>query len=569
MTFKTARGNTVEILHPNTADIRSILFKNRNISPDKQAVFLSPDVNHLYDPFLMPDMQEAVERIFCALERGERIVIFWDYDVDWVSSTTLLVSVLHKEFHAQVSYRLPHRMNDWYGLKKYFFDDLADKWVTLVITVDCWTRDIEPIRYAKSLGIDVIVTDHHAVPEEIPEEVIAIINPKRTESVYPFSSLAWAWVAFKLVHALLLEREKREPKYKNTTQDILLKYIDIASLGTVADCMPLIDENRIITTLWLQNMKQSSSSGLRKFVENIESLEGNADVIGFQIWPRINASWRMDTPLTALRWLLSPQEKSDIFLEELEALNQRRRDIVEDITTSALESIENPETPIWYYNNELEHGIIGLIAGKLTEKFNLPSFVLCDHEENGEQFLVASCRAPEWCNIVEILDSAKDIFVRYWGHKQAAGFTIRAGDKSELEARLDSYFTSHYPTIPLKTRKVEWILTPQDITLQTLETIESFKPFWIGNPKPVWIIENLSVTEIQYIGSEKQHAKIFTKELPNTPLLFWNIQSYPIRIEVGDTISFSIRLDKNVWNNRTSLQLIIEDIIYKEDETYL
>lgn len=198
----TASGAEVKVLSEWSGNITDILLKNRHLRSD-DAVFFDPKISDLSDPFLMPDMEAAVRRILEACERDERVVIFGDYDVDGVSSTALLVRFFSQELGCQVSYRLPHRVHDGYGLKEYFFDDLAEKNVTLVITVDCGTRDIKPIQYAKSLGIDVIVTDHHAVPDEIPTEVIGILNPKRKDSKYPFPNLAGAGVAFTLIHALI------------------------------------------------------------------------------------------------------------------------------------------------------------------------------------------------------------------------------------------------------------------------------------------------------------------------------------------------------------------------------
>lgn len=260
--YFTKNGAEVVIQSEWNGDARSILFKNRKLdeskNPDK---FFSPKLSDLHNPFLMPDMKPAVVRILNAVKNQEKIVIFGDYDVDGVSSTALLVKFLSEELGARISYRLPHRVHDGYGLKNYFFDDLAQKGVTLVITVDCGTRDIIPIQHAKNLGIDVIVTDHHAVPDVIPTEVIGILNPKRHDSQYPFSSLAGAGVAFKLVHALLLSLEAlKDARFMGKVEEFLTKYIDIASLGTVSDCMPLIDENRIITTLGLKQMKNSCSA---------------------------------------------------------------------------------------------------------------------------------------------------------------------------------------------------------------------------------------------------------------------------------------------------------------------
>lgn len=261
--FFTKSGTKILIQSEWNGDAENIFLKNRNLEDVDQEKFFEPKISDLHDPFLMPDMRPAVKRILEAIDRNERIVVFGDYDVDGVSATALVVRFLANELNAQISYRLPHRAKDGYGLKEYFFDELAEKNVKLVITVDCGTRDIKPIRHAKKLGIDVIVTDHHAVPDEIPTEVIGILNPKRADKNYPFPNLAGAGVALKLIHAILLS----ESKFEGKIEQILTKYIDFASLGTVSDCMPLVDENRVITTLGLKQMKNSESAGLRKYLE--------------------------------------------------------------------------------------------------------------------------------------------------------------------------------------------------------------------------------------------------------------------------------------------------------------
>lgn len=235
----TLSGHEVHLLAASGKNITHTLSRNRAIPEEILPEFFSPTLAHLHDPFLMPDILPAVDRIIGAHTRQERVVIFGDYDVDGVSSTALLVKFLKHELGIDVSYRLPHRVHDGYGLKDYFFDDLYEKSVKLVITVDCGTRDIQAIQYAKQLGIDVIVTDHHAVPESIPTEVIGILNPKRPDSAYPFPSLAGAGVAFKLVHALIL-RLYPDTTEADTREALLTKYIDIATLGTIADCMPLV-----------------------------------------------------------------------------------------------------------------------------------------------------------------------------------------------------------------------------------------------------------------------------------------------------------------------------------------
>lgn len=366
---KTRDGQSIHMMYERSNEsIFEVMKKNRLV--DDESSYFSPTLSDLHNPFLLPDIDRAVDRILRAREKKERIVVFGDYDVDGVSSTALLVRFL-SEIGCEVSFRLPHRIHDGYGIKAYHFDELATKEVKLVITVDCGTRDVEPIAHARTLGIDVIVTDHHAVPEIIPEGITALINPKRKDSKYPFPHLAGAGVAFKLVHAITLTLDR------HTVDTVLSRYIDFASLGTVADCMSLIGENRTITTLGLRQIKKSESAGLRRFVEGRDDIEGNGDLIGFEIGPRINASGRIETPLTALRWLLASEEKCDEFLSEIEDLNEKRKEIVKLYTEKALSSIDTSLPILFFTDTGLEHGIIGLIAGKLTETYGKPSIVLC------------------------------------------------------------------------------------------------------------------------------------------------------------------------------------------------
>lgn len=254
-----------------------------------------------------------------------------------------------------------------------------------MISVDCGTKDIETITHAKTLGIDVIVTDHHAVPESIPEDVIALLNPKIPNSSYPFSSLAGSGVALKLLHAVALRFYKDSPK---KALEIVQESCDFACLGTVADMMPLIGENRTIVILGLAELKRSRSGGLRKLIEGREI---NADIIGFHIGPRINAAGRMDSAYKALSLLLTSEDRVDELLAEIESLNAKRKSSCEHFVSHAL-SVADQNNPILFYeSDDIEHGIIGLISGRLTEVFAKPSIVL----KRDEDRLVASCRAPE------------------------------------------------------------------------------------------------------------------------------------------------------------------------------
>jgi single-stranded-DNA-specific exonuclease len=596
----THGGYSLRILSPDALpSLESVMAKNRPYASTE--AFFAPTLADLHDPYLMPDMDKAVARILIAREAKERIVIFGDYDVDGVSSTAILVRFL-TEIGCEVSYRLPHRVHDGYGLKAYFFDELATKWVTLVITVDCGTRDIEPIRHAKSLGIDVIVTDHHAVPDIVPEEVIAIVNPKRRDSLYPFPDLAGAGVAFKLLHAVAIRIQNSKLKIKNdgtnpeswilNLESILTRYIDFASLGTVSDCMPIIGENRVITALGLVQMQNSSSSGLRKFLAWRDKItESDADLIGFQIGPRINAAGRMDTPLTALRWLLASEGRTDEYFAELEYLNETRKGNTATQFEKALEHVDTTLPILFYDASDLEHGIIGLVAGKLTEMYGKPSIIIKnwhDHPLTRRKWdeievddsvvsthptiipsshpttSIASCRSPEWCSMIELLDSAKDLFVRYGGHRQAAGFTIEEAKIPELKRRLlEKFATLHdIANLPKRVLDIECILdVARDITIANLDTIDRFRPFGIGNRKPLFILENVTVASTRPLGSEWKHLAITLAENPTLKLLLWNATDRLAHFAVGNVVSLVVDLDRNEWKEKVSVQVVVRDIV--------
>jgi single-stranded-DNA-specific exonuclease len=623
-------GQLIHILHEGTyKDLGEVMRENRNISDES---FFSPSLSDLHDPFLMPDMEKAVDRILIAREKKERIVIFGDYDVDGVSSTAILVRFL-SEIGCEVSYRLPHRVHDGYGLKRYFFDELRDKWVTLVITVDCGTRDIEPIRHAKSLGIDVIVTDHHAVPDIIPKEVVAIVNPKRKDSKYPFQNLAGAGVAFKLVHAIVIalnkdkqwnggsggetvSREMTSEKWwakqgeasflptegfgtfssKSTDNRLweiyktLTRYIDFASLGTVADCMPITWENRTITALGLRQMQNSDSAGLRKFLEGRDDIEWNADIIGFQIGPRINAAGRMDTPLTALRWLLASEDRCDEFLSEMESWNETRKWTTEAQYERALAWVDTTKPILFFDADDLDHGIIGLVAGRLTELYGKPAIVMKnwhDHpltrrkwdeveislldpleintSENNDwkKLSIGSCRAPEWCNLIEILDECRHFFVRYGWHRQAAGFTIETEQIPEFrEAMWAAIATRHdIANLPKRTIEVECALAPSGMTLETLAIIDRFRPFGIGNRKPIFLLEDITITECRYLGKDESHLSLRCSEAPDVKMVYWKSREKKNLLEVGNIVSLVVELSENEWQGKKSIQAVVRDLI--------
>lgn len=509
---------------------------------------LEKSLKDLYDPYLLKDMDKAVKRILQAKQNNERVIIFGDYDVDWVTSTSILMHFF-KKIWLQASYRLPNRMTDGYGMKSYFMDELASIWVSLVITVDCWTRDVEVVKYAKTLWIDIIITDHHAVPEVIPDEAIAIINPKRLDCEYPFKFLSGAGVALKLMMALSDEFFTKEESLK-----YLIETIDIAAIGTVADCMPLIDENRIIVLEWLKQIKNSRSTGIRKLIEEKINNDLDADIFWFLIWPRLNAAGRLDSAYKAVNLILNNGDKIDEIICDIENINNKRKELTKIFTIDALGKTNNIDNVIFYDSKEIEHWIIGIVAGKLTEKFHKPSIVLKDEWEK----LVASCRSPEYFSIVEYLEKYKDYFLHFGWHKQAAGFSI---SKEKFED-FKNKFTQELNNLDFSQHKkiinIDKIILPENFWFHFLSLIKKFKPYGMWNLKPIFLFKDFEILKIEYLWKTMEHITIKNKYWISI-IWFW-LWDYFESIKWLNKIDIIFDFMEDEWMGKKQLKAKIIDI---------
>ncbi|MDD2565510.1 MAG: single-stranded-DNA-specific exonuclease RecJ [Candidatus Gracilibacteria bacterium] len=550
--MKTLKGYKVNILsEEDNINIKEILVSNRKILQKDEEVFFSPSYKDLFDPSLLNGTGIATERILKAIENKERVVVFGDYDVDGVSSTAMLVRFFH-EIGIDVSYRLPHRVTDGYGLKKYFIDDLSKNNVKLIVTVDCGTRDIEVVNYSNSLGIDVIITDHHSVPDIIPENVIALINPKKLDSTYPNKDLSGSGVAFKLLHAISLKIHTLKE-----TEIFLKNYIDFAMLGTVADCMPLIGENRVIAYLGLKQLKNSKSHGLKRLIEGSDPDNLDGDVVGFKIGPKLNAAGRMDTPYKALKVLLAGENNLDEALEEIENLNAKRKISTEKFALEAYKNIDNSKNVLFFESDNIEHGIIGLIAGRLCEAFNKIAIVF---KNDGEK-LVGSARGPNHTSIVEIFEQMPELFEVFGGHKQAAGFTITKNNLDKLKEKLENTVTEIVKDIDIqRIINIESEIELNNVSFDTIKLIESFRPFGFGNNKPLFIIKDIIFDRIEYLGKDKKHLKFFING-KNIEFKAFGLGEHYELLNKKDSIGIIFEIEKNVWNSRETLSLNIKDFL--------
>ncbi len=504
----------------------------------------------LHDPYLLKDMDKAVARILEAQKNDEKVIIFGDYDVDGVTSTSLLMHFFSKLW-LKVSYRLPHRVHDGYGLKDYFVDEVQKLWVTLIVTVDCGSKDAAIISHGKKIGVDIIVTDHHTVPKEISKDAIAVVNPHRHDCEYPYKGLAGAGVAFKLIQAIASEIYSEE-EYKAYIGEC----IDICAIWTVADCMDITGENRIIVKEWLKRLKNSRSLGIRRLIDDHMDTDIDADIFWFTIGPRLNAAWRMDTPYKAVNLILNNSSTVNQTLIEIEKLNNLRKEHTKDFVEKALQAINKQDNLLIYASSDIEHGIIWIVAGRLTEQYYKPSIVM---KEEGD-ILVWSCRSPDYFSIIELLEWFKDRFIGFGGHKQAAGFSIKKENyesfKKDILATINKKDFSHKK----KKIQIDKVVELSQLWFWFLEKVNAFKPFWMGNTKPLFLVENLAYEKIEFLGKGRDHIKFTTK---HGFKIFWFFMwdFYDEIKRSGWRVSIVFDIAEDNWMGKRNLMLKIVDII--------
>lgn len=547
---------------PSLNIIQNII-KNRGLTGKKEVTdYLNPNIKKgFHNPFLMKDMDKAVARLNKAIQEKERIIIFGDYDVDGISGTAILYNAL-KLCGANLSYRLPHRQNDGYGLNIKFIDEFKEKKVKLLVTVDCGISCKTQIAKAKGYGIDTIVTDHHTIPEDIPTESYAILHPKQEDCQYPFKGLTGAGVAYKLASALITDR------YEGPERDrILYSLLDLASLGTVADMGPLLGENRIIVKYGLEAMQESSWQGLNLLMESagidLSQPLGVTD-IGYKIGPRINAAGRIDHPYHALQMLLHEGdiEEGKVKANHLEKLNSERQKMVQVALEEAeLKVAEYPTdrkifiawSPDWHV------GILGLICSKIVEKYGLPTIILQEFDDH----LVASFRSNEKLNAFEALLDSSEFLDHFGGHAQAAGFSLK---KENLDKFIESI--SAYAADILEHHEFEQelfidaILEHQDINENFMRLLEQMEPFGIGNQKPIFVLKGISPTEMKTVGKEKQHLHFqsITGKGQRFSSIAFKQGKLLNNLQDGQKLDIAIHLEKNIWNGRESIQFLIVDL---------
>ena len=535
-------------------NLLATILVNRGItSEEKIRQFLEPTRQDFYDPYLMKDMEIAVERIVKAIENQEKVIIYGDYDVDGITSTTVLKKFL-KDLGLEVSYYIPNRLNEGYGLNKTAVEKIVNEGYSLMITVDCGITGIEEIDYANSLGLEVIVTDHHEPVEELPK-ALAVIDNKRKDSTYPFRDLAGVGVAFKLCQALGMRLGLKEESY--------LKYLDIVCVGTISDIVPLVDENRVITKLGLMLVKQTRNMGLKSIINSSGYTKIDSNTISFGVAPRINACGRMGKAEEALELLLSNDiYKVNELTKRLNKHNKERQEIEKGIFESAVEKIEkehlDENRTIVVGGSDWHHGVIGIVSSKITDMYFKPS-ILLSFEEDGTG--KGSGRSIPGFDLHDALMKCQDSLEKFGGHSMAVGVTIRKEKLEEFEKQFEKVAEEEKIEEIVPVLNIDSKIDLNSLDKEMIESLKELEPFGEANKMPIFAFKNLRIDSIRAL-SEGKHLKLTLKEdnrIINA--IGFNMGALAEEYRIGDKIDVAGVLEINTFNGVENLQINIKDVM--------
>mgnify|MGYP001488106975 CR=1 FL=1 len=538
--------------------VSSVLASRGITTPEEAAAFLERDRDLPYSPFLMKDMDKAAQRVSRALADGEKIAVFGDYDVDGITATVILVDYLLSRGGDVVHY-IPRRIEDGYGLGRDAILSLHGQGVRLLVTVDCGITGVEEVAYANSLGMDVVVTDHHECKEELPP-ACAVVDPHRPDCGYPFKHLAGCGVALKLV--LALGGESRE-------EALLSRYCTLAAIGTVADVMQMSDENRTIVSRGLASISRSDFIGLHALLHEagLSDKTVTSVQIGFVLAPRINAAGRMGAADMAADLLLcTDPHRAEHLARELCALNRERQAVEQEIYSQAVEQIE--ETPpqersaLVLASDTWHQGVVGIVASRLIETYYRPTVVLT--MSNG--FVTGSARSVPGFDLYQAIESCSDLLENFGGHMYAAGLTMRPERVEEFTRRFNAYVEENIDPITLQPQvEIDSELFFSNITPAFRRDLNRFQPFGPGNPAPVFVTRGVvSHGETKLVGADCEHLRmdLMQRQKPNTTIqtIAFQQPTHYEWIRAGHPIDVCYQIVENHYRGSVSVQLRIKDI---------
>jgi len=527
------------------------ILSNKELKNDNEIeIFLNPTREDFHDPYLMPDMEVAVNRIINAIKNKEKIIIYGDYDVDGITSISVLKKYL-EDRGVYVDEYIPNRLDEGYGLNKKAIDKIVEKKYKLMITVDCGISGIEEIEYANKLGLETIVTDHHE-PTDVLPKALAVVDAKRKDNKYPFNQLAGVGVVFKLIQAINM-------KY-NLSQKEYLKYLDLVCIGTISDIVPLVDENRVIAKLGLKLVEVTKNIGLKALLNMVGCKKIDSSVISFGVAPRINASGRMGFARDALQLFLTNNINEAIEIsKKLNEYNIQRQETEKRIFQEVLEKIEKTEkdkTCIILGNENWHHGVIGIVASKITEMYYKPSILICYEGNEGK----GSGRSIPGFDLYEALSRCNNNVEKFGGHSMAIGIGVNKDKFENFKNDLETYAENANIKDFVPIIKIDNEINAKDMQIKIVEDLDMLEPFGEANKMPLFMYRNLKINSIRAL-SDGKHLKLTLKDenlIMNA--IGFNMGNLNNEYLLGDKVDVVASLEINRFNGKKEVQLNIKDI---------
>lgn len=530
--------------------LASILVNRGIIDGEKINVFLNPTRKDFYNPFLMPDMEIAVKRIVKAIENKEKIMIYGDYDADGITSITVLKKYLN-EIGLKTGEYIPNRLNEGYGLNKDAISKIYNDGYRLMITVDCGISGLEEVEYANSLGMEIIITDHHEPAEKLPE-AIAVIDAKRKDNKYPFNQLAGVGVVFKLIQAISTELKLEEKEY--------LKYLDLVCIGTISDIVPLVDENRVIAKLGLKLIEKTKNIGLKTLLNIADLKKIDSNAISFGVAPRINACGRMGFQEEALQLFLTEDSgEATKIAKRLVQFNQERQAKEKQIFEEVIEKIEKDDKDkkcIVLAEENWHHGVIGIVASKITEIYYKPSILICLEGDKGK----GSGRSVPGFDLYTALTKCSDYIEKFGGHSMAIGITIKKENFEKLKEAIEKYAQESNISDIMPIINIDKEINLKNINIEEVKSLELLEPFGEGNKMPLFLLRNLKIDSIRALSGGK-HLKLTLKQDNNiVDGIGFNMGDLSKEYLLGDKVDVVGTIEINSFGNKENIQINLKDI---------
>ena len=540
----------------NKYNISKLLAKvlvNRGITGEQDIrIFLDPTRSDFYDPFLLPDMEKAVDRIVKAIHNNEKVMIYGDYDVDGITSVTVLKKFL-KERGLETGVYIPNRLEEGYGLNKEAVKKIIDQKYTLIITVDCGISGIDEIEECNELGVQTIVTDHHEAGDILPN-AYAVVDAKRKDNKYPFRELAGVGVVFKLIQAISTKLNLEDKEY--------LKYLDIVAVGTISDIVPLVDENRVIAKLGLMLIKMTKNIGLRELIIASNYKQIDSSTVSFGIAPRINACGRMGHQEEALDLFLTDNivEAKEI-TNQLNRYNSERQEKESNIYKQALQKLQEEgiedKNAIVLGGDNWYHGVIGIVASKLTESFFKPTILVCFEGEQGK----GSGRSIPSFDLYEALNYSGDYLEKFGGHAMAVGLTVKKENFENFKEKFEEFATQKNVKQILPTIKIDSEISKSDLKIETVEELKKLEPFGERNERPYFLYKGVKINSIRAL-SEGKHLKLSVRDDSQIiDVIGFNLGNLADEFLIGDKVDLVGMLEINEFNGMKKVQINLKDIM--------